>query len=378
MSAQEEEFISFDIIPSFKPEDITRSTFNRLLKCYPLTIREVYRDKLHIKYQGGKKKAKKGEEDLAPEVVVPEKQVEKDLDALLKLDEWRYEVLPSKVREREEKEKDGLFIEKEELVQLMDWKLKHGVFRPTLQGLVKSNQAPLIRKSTAAAYAALPTADSAANDPDAAFPKASLDAVTGLRGVGPATASLILCAGTYLSDTKTQVPFFSDEIYQWLCLDCYPSAEGKGFGDDENDSDNDDADDEEGQKKPPKKGNGKLMIKYSLTEYRNVWNAVFEIRERLNKTAKPDSADEDERRIFSVVDVEKVAYVLANIDLSGYFGEPRRRKKKTTTTTTPPKAPPKKKEEEEKESKTQAETRKRKEKYEKKDERKKRRIGRNN
>ena len=58
-----------------------------------------------------------------PEVVVPEKQVEKDLDAFLKLDEWRYEVLPGKARGREEKGKDGLFIEKEELVQLMDWKL---------------------------------------------------------------------------------------------------------------------------------------------------------------------------------------------------------------------------------------------------------------
>lgn len=111
--------MSFDIIPSFSPEEISRSTFTRLLKCYPTTIREVYRDKLLDKYEGVRRKAKKEEKDAAP-VVVPEKQLEKDLNALLKLDEWRYEVLPGKVRERRE---EGVFIEKEELVQLMEWKL---------------------------------------------------------------------------------------------------------------------------------------------------------------------------------------------------------------------------------------------------------------
>ncbi|GAD95342.1 hypothetical protein PVAR5_3984 [Paecilomyces variotii No. 5] len=372
---EEEDFMSFDIIPSFSPEEISRSTFTRLLKCYPTTVREVYRDKLLSKYEGTRKKVKKSPEE---PVVVPEKQVEKDLDAFLKLDEWRYEVLPGKMRERrEEGKKEGVFIEKEELVQLMEWKLKHGVFRPTLLGLVKSNQAPLVRKTTSAAFAALP---SAGDGDDAAFPKASLDALTEpLRGVGPATASLILCAGTGLSGSEIQVPFFSDEIYQWLCLDCYPSAEQDGEGKGDADSDDDDDDKEEERKKPPKKKNGELIIKYNMAEYKNVWDAVSAIRERLNRTAKPDSAVEDEKRIFSAVDVEKVAFVLGNIDLSGYFGEPKSREERRNAVraTTPPKGAQKRKAEVSKEEKFRAKKRRIKAKHERR-EAKKKRTGRNN
>ncbi|KAL1855990.1 hypothetical protein Plec18170_003857 [Paecilomyces lecythidis] len=379
---EEEDFMSFDIIPSFSPEEISRSTFTRLLKCYPTTIREVYRDKLLDKYEGVRRKAKKGEKDAAP-VVVPEKQVEKDLNALLKLDEWRYEILPGKVRERrEEGKEEAVFIEKEELVQLMEWKLKHGIFRPTLLGLVRSNQAPLVRKTTSAAFAALPSAgDDAAKDSAATFPKASLDTLTEpLRGVGPATASLILCAGTCPSGSEIQVPFFSDEIYQWLCLDCYPSAEEKGEGTrvHENDDDDDD-DDDEPRKQPPKKKNGELIIKYNMAEYRNVWDAVSGLLERLNRTAKPDSAVEDEKRIFSVVDVEKVAFVLGNIELSGYFGEPKTREERIAArATTEPKAAQKRKAELSKEEKFRAKKRRIKAKHERREAKKKRRTGRNN
>jgi len=88
----------------------------------------------------------------------------------------------------------------------------------------------------------------------------------GLRGVGPATASLLL--NTYDSE---KVPFFSDELFRWVMF-----SEGKGNGWDR-------------------------KIKYSAKEYQELYSRVELLREKLGK--------ESEKTITSV-QVEMVAYVL--------------------------------------------------------------------
>ncbi|KAL1985087.1 hypothetical protein VTN96DRAFT_8216 [Rasamsonia emersonii] len=378
-------------LPSFAPSEISRSTFSRLLACYPTTAREAFRQKAIAKaakkrdnqLSKSERKAaaaaekKKDSASAAAAAVaaassqlpLPEAKLNKDTEAFVKLDNWRYERLPEVLRKRaslmkekeKEKEKEnekgqsenenakakkegptGLYLEKDELVRLMEWKLKHGVYRPALEGLVKTNKAPQVRKTTAAAFAALPSAGSssapaeapaaAAPAADAAgsslfffddtssassFPKESLDTLTGpLRAVGPATASLILAAAT--TGTKNEVPFFSDEVYLWLCLDIYPLSANKS------------------KKKIEKyiRANGELAVKYNLKEYRDLWEAVFQLRARLNsavenskaadgKKKKKDGDDDDvddDGRIFSTADIEKVAYVLRHLDVSGFPG----------------------------------------------------------
>ena len=75
-----------------------------------------------------------------------------------------------------------------------------------LLGMIKANNESIIEEATAAAFASIPNSVSSTDD---AFPKASLEALTNpLRGVGPATASLILSVA---AGENNQVPFFSDE-----------------------------------------------------------------------------------------------------------------------------------------------------------------------
>lgn len=191
-------------------------------------------------------------------------------------------------------------------------------------GMVKSNQNNLVLKCTSAAIAALPTEDPALA-PNEAFPMASLDALNPLRGVGPATASLILSIVTASGDGAQQVPFYSDDLYLWLCLKDYPETESTpktlistgGTA--------------ESPVKPKKKvskykrPNGELNVKYNLHEYRQLWNASCELRQRLNRSVEDEaekSDDEEDTETagpVSLIDIEKVAYVLRNIAVSGYY-----------------------------------------------------------
>lgn len=180
---------------------------------------------------------------------------------------------------------------------------KHGVYRPTLLGLVRSNPAGLIRRTTASAFAAVPVSDPTAElasedaeseDLDSAFPKQSLDALTApLRGVGPATASLILSVAT------ESAPFYSDDVFLWLCLGVFPFAaaeEGGGT---------------KGGASKRVRPNGELNVKYNLHEYRLLWEAVQRLRARL-------AARSSDAEAVSCADVEKVAFVLRHFDASGH------------------------------------------------------------
>ncbi|KAG5949944.1 hypothetical protein E4U53_005613 [Claviceps sorghi] len=99
---------------------------------------------------------------------------------------------------------------------LVEWKLRHGKFRPTLMSLVASNDAQTTKAVIASAiktYRAktAPCQSGDARDADVAA-QTALDMLTTLRGVGPATASLLLS----VHDPR-RVIFFSDEAYWWLC-----------------------------------------------------------------------------------------------------------------------------------------------------------------
>merc|ERR1711990_201672 len=97
-------------------------------------------------------------------------------DELSRIDEWLRIELPAEIRSR-----DPRHITSKDLGDLMKWKLGRGKFRPRLQQLAESNSAELVEKSSMAAFEKVDTDLSAA-----------VDQLCVLKGVGPATASLIL------------------------------------------------------------------------------------------------------------------------------------------------------------------------------------------
>ncbi|XP_047637026.1 uncharacterized protein LOC125127679 isoform X2 [Phacochoerus africanus] len=93
------------------------------------------------------------------------------------LDRCYREALPAAIEGREEKH-----VTREELGQLLAWKLARGRFRQRLQQLVSANAPELVVQRSAAAFRLLPDMHVAVTE------------LCALRGVGPATAS-VLAAG---------------------------------------------------------------------------------------------------------------------------------------------------------------------------------------
>ncbi|KAF9914576.1 hypothetical protein BX616_008005 [Lobosporangium transversale] len=112
-------------------------------------------------------------------------------DSLLELDQWYQTTLPTLLNKRSPKP----FITSKELCQLMSWKLKRGKFRPSLAKLAASNVDTDVKRISLEAFA-LVNSDL----------KAAITKMAELKGVGPATASAILCAGA-----PEKVPFMTDE-----------------------------------------------------------------------------------------------------------------------------------------------------------------------
>ncbi|EER45296.1 conserved hypothetical protein [Histoplasma capsulatum H143] len=138
------------------PAKISRATISFLLSLYPHTIREFYRAKLRAKSTpkaGAKNSSKRSTTKRKTE-----ETIEMEVEAFLELDKLRYEIIPaalknragigsatdtSKRNEGREEEEDvkrprkkikvskddegspapGPFLEKDEIVNLMDWKL---------------------------------------------------------------------------------------------------------------------------------------------------------------------------------------------------------------------------------------------------------------
>lgn len=139
--------------------------------------------------------------------------------------------------------------------------------------LVQSNSVALIEETTHSAF-----------KERLSSPKAAVKTLTDLRGVGPATASLLLSVAS-----PESVPFFSDELFRWTSWDDEGST---GWN---------------------------RTIKYNLKEYDRLFGRVELLSRRLGLRA---------------VDMEKVAWVLgkegADIDANDEAHEKYLKKGATT------------------------------------------------
>ncbi|KAF2437108.1 hypothetical protein EJ08DRAFT_667129 [Tothia fuscella] len=194
---------------------------------------------------------------------------------LAHLETYRLETLPSDLKDRQADNDDSAcWLEKVELQQLVDWKLHHGTYRPSLAKLVASNSGGDVKSITEAALSGF-TSGGRQQDSSKRLNDA-LKTLTKLKGIGPATASLILS-----SFDPENIPFFSDELFRWLHWDG-KNNEGKTDG-----------------IKQVGKGWSR-QIGYTAKEYAALCNGVDAVRERLRKEGKEVSA----------IELEKVVYVL--------------------------------------------------------------------
>ncbi|KAK7555843.1 hypothetical protein IWX50DRAFT_556484 [Phyllosticta citricarpa] len=92
----------------------------------------------------------------------------------------------------------------DEVVRLVHWKINHGSFFPSLPKLAASNDAQTVRRVTGDAFALLSTIQ-------ISLVLQALTTLTSLRGIGPATASLLLS----IADPANTIPFFADELFLW-------------------------------------------------------------------------------------------------------------------------------------------------------------------
>ena len=135
---------------------------------------------------------------------------------------------------------------------------KHGTYRPNLAKLVGSNSVKDVRETTSDAFEVY-EADKEAYDK-------SITILSKLKGIGPATSSLLLSCYD-----PVRIPFFSDELYRYLH---WEEAKSKGWD---------------------------RKINYTMKEYKSLFEKVTELRERL---------ENDSGKQVSTIDIEKAAYVL--------------------------------------------------------------------
>ena len=142
---------------------------------------------------------------------------------------------------------------------------KHGKFRPQLAGLVASNTEEFVESSTREAFAS--------HDDDPSKYDVALKHLISLSGIGPATASLLLA----IYDPAA-VPFFSDELFRWVCWDA--------------------------------KAKWAAKIKYNTKEYELLSAGVKSLLERL---ALSDGGHESQTEKAKAVDLEKAAFVIGKL-----------------------------------------------------------------
>ncbi|PYH64817.1 uncharacterized protein BO88DRAFT_350236 [Aspergillus vadensis CBS 113365] len=274
------------------PQTISPQTFQHLLSQYPRTVDLLSRRKAAAKIKrkpaaaAPKTKQKSSWTATGTRSEAEEEFITAKVDEFLALDGFRYEGLPGVVAARA-KDDDGSgygygYLEKDELVRLMEWKMQHGTFRPALLGMIRSNSESVVRDATGRAFKALTTHHTSkeGDEEEEKFPSEALDILTkALRGVGVATASLVLSLAS-----TADVPFYSDDVYLWVCMGEVPSTSGS----------------DRVKRGVYKRLNGELNVKYTMKEYRELWEGVKGLRERL----------EEKEKGVSGLDVEKVALVV--------------------------------------------------------------------
>ncbi|KAI0462859.1 hypothetical protein LJB42_003662 [Komagataella kurtzmanii] len=148
-----------------------------------------------------------------PKALKAKAQTKKDQAKLLQLDKWKEEEISKTLDHRYQKE-SHLFLTKEELIKLVEWKLEKGKFRPTLRKLVSSNDETVVKQVTGRGYDTF-IAYIQGKEEFLTSVKKSLEEFCTLKGVGPATATLILSLFPSVGDKKV-VPFFSDESFMYF------------------------------------------------------------------------------------------------------------------------------------------------------------------
>lgn len=151
------------------------------------------------------------------------KKYDEDTKDLGQLDKWRLETLPAVLKQRyEEGEKDEkkTWLDKKELQLLMDWKLAKGKFRPTLPKLIASNEDDAVVEATTKGLSGWLAADITEKTDKKKYIAATKQAIkdlSSLKGVGPATATLML---SLLSDIHSRAPpYFSDEAFLYYVVE---------------------------------------------------------------------------------------------------------------------------------------------------------------
>jgi hypothetical protein len=106
------------------------------------------------------------------------------------LDAWFRDELPALVGARTPRQ-----VTHEELVRVTEWKMKRGVWRARNLALVRGNDPAAVEAASREAFAR------------AAEPRAAIERLVELAGVGPATASAVLAAGE-----PAAFPFFDEDV----------------------------------------------------------------------------------------------------------------------------------------------------------------------
>jgi hypothetical protein len=133
----------------------------------------------------------------------------------------------------------------------------------------------VVQETTQKAYDAL----SEKQPPDYPSPLPALKILVGLKGVGPATASLLLSVLR-----PREIPFFSDELFRWCAWDADRGKDGEGW---------------------------KRKIKYNIKEYEMVVTKVKELRRRLGEGVEMERGKAAGADLVGwAVHIEKVAWVL--------------------------------------------------------------------
>jgi hypothetical protein len=153
-----------------------------------------------------------------------------------------------------------------------------------LQGLVQRNADSVVQDLTRDAFKSFSSGSKSADEA-----KQTVNTLSKLQGIGPATASLLL--SVFDPDA---VPFFSDELFRWCFFE-----DGKGKGWDRE-------------------------IKYNVKEYVELYSRVQELRDRVKKSSERD---------VSAVELEKVAYVVGKTATSvGLTANSKKRKTEAENT----------------------------------------------
>ncbi|KAI8893455.1 hypothetical protein BC833DRAFT_569195 [Globomyces pollinis-pini] len=119
--------------------------------------------------------------------------------SLKELDQWYQTQLPEILKQRKEDESE-IYLTKDELVRIVEWKLKRGKFRPGFLNRVNTNSESDIKNSTLLAFKELELLPS--DKDDCKIICNAIKHVSSLFGIGFATATACV---------NREVPFMSDE-----------------------------------------------------------------------------------------------------------------------------------------------------------------------